>query len=152
MDKILWDFRIQMEHLIIPNRKSGLIYKKKRTYHLVDFLIPVDESDGKRKRKDKQIVRQRSEKEKQKAKNPQKTLNIMAIMIEIEPGALGMGTKDLEKRQEELERRNRYHSGDSIVEISRDTEKSPGDLRRITLTETPVKDHLQTPVGKTRKE
>ena len=29
----------------------------------------------------------------------------------------------------------------SIVEVGQDTEKSPGDLRRLTITQIPVKDH-----------
>ena len=29
----------------------------------------------------------------------------------------------------------------STVKISQNTEKSPGDLRRLAVTQTPVKDH-----------
>ena len=40
---------------------------------------------------------------------------------------------------------NKRTSGDnpnySIVEIGQNTEKSPGDLRRLVVTQTPVKDH-----------
>ena len=32
----------------------------------------------------------------------------------------------------------------SINEIGQNTEKSPGDLRRIAVTKTPVEDHLLT--------
>ena len=32
----------------------------------------------------------------------------------------------------------------SIVEIGQNTEKSPGDLRRLTVSQTPVKDHQRT--------
>ena len=41
--------------------------------------------------------------------------------------------------------RNKMTSGDhpnySIVEYGQNTEKSPGDLRRLTVTQTPVKDY-----------
>ena len=33
------------------------------------------------------------------------------------------------------------HPNYSIIEIGQNTEKSPGDLRRLTVTQTPVKDH-----------
>ena len=41
--------------------------------------------------------------------------------------------------------RNKRVSGDhlhySIVEIGQNTEKSPGDLRRLAVTQTPVENH-----------
>ena len=33
------------------------------------------------------------------------------------------------------------HQNDNIIKISQDTEKSPGNLRRLTITQTPVRDH-----------
>ena len=36
-----------------------------------------------------------------------------------------------------------------IIEIGQNTEKSPGDLRRLAVTKTPVKDHQLTLVWKT---
>ena len=48
---------------------------------------------------------------------------------------------------------NHNTSGDySIVEVGQNTEKSPGDLRRLAVIQTPVKDHQLTFVWKTRKE
>ena len=32
----------------------------------------------------------------------------------------------------------------SIVEVDQNTEKSPGDLRRLAVTQTPEENHLQT--------
>ena len=40
----------------------------------------------------------------------------------------------------------------SITKIGQNTEKSPGDLRRLVVTQPPVKDHQLTQVWKTRKE
>ena len=40
----------------------------------------------------------------------------------------------------------------SIVTIGQNTEKSPGDLRRLAVSQTPLKDHQQTLVCKTRKK
>ena len=33
------------------------------------------------------------------------------------------------------------HPNDSIIENGQNTEKSPGDLRRLVVTQTPVKNH-----------
>ena len=41
-------------------------------------------------------------------------------------------------------RTSRDHSNYNITEIGQNTEKSPGDLRRLTITQTPVKDHQPT--------
>ena len=41
--KILWDFKIQTDHLI-PARRPDLVVinKKERTCHLIDFAVPAD--------------------------------------------------------------------------------------------------------------
>ena len=39
----------------------------------------------------------------------------------------------------------------SIIKISQNTEKSPGDLMRLAVTQTPVKNYQLTLVGKTLK-
>ena len=44
------------------------------------------------------------------------------------------------------------HPNYYIIENGQNTEKSPGDLRRLAVIETPVKDHQQTLVWKTLKE
>ena len=43
---------------------------------------------------------------------------------------------------------NRDHPDYSIVEIGLDTEKSPRGLKRLAVTQTLVKDHQLTLVGK----
>ena len=48
------------------------------------------------------------------------------------------GTGGLENK-----RTGRDHSTDYIIENGQDTEKSPGDLRRLAVTQTPVKDQQQ---------
>ena len=72
--------------------------------------------------------------------------------IPIVIGALGTIRKGLVKRLDEVE--NRRTSGDhpnyNIVEVGQNT--SLEDLRRVAITQTPVKDNLLTLVWKTRKE
>ena len=55
-------------------------------------------------------------------------------------GAFGTVTKGLLKGLEELE----VGGPSSIAENSQNTKKTPGDLRRLAVTQTPVKDHLLT--------
>ena len=43
------------------------------------------------------------------------------------------------------------HPNYSIVEIGQNTTKSPGDLRRFAVTQTPVENHQLTLMGKTPK-
>ena len=47
---------------------------------------------------------------------------------------------------------SRDHPNDNIIENDQNTEKSPGDLRRHAVTQTPVKDIQLTPMCKTLKE
>ena len=66
-------------------------------------------------------------------------------------GALGTVIKRLVQGLE-----NNRTAGDCpnnrIVEIGLNTKKSPGDLRRLAVTQTPVKNHQLTLMWKTFKE
>ena len=42
------------------------------------------------------------------------------------------------------QRTNRDHPNNSIVEIDQNTKKNPRDLRRLTVTQTPVRNHQLT--------
>ena len=57
----------------------------------------------------------------------------------INKGPGGLGNK----------RPSEYHPKYCTIEIGENTEKSPGDLRRLAVTQTPVKDHRLTLVWKT---
>ena len=63
-------------------------------------------------------------------------VTIMPIMI----GAFSTVTKGLLKGLGRW-KTSGDHPNCSIVENSQNTEKSPGDLRRLAVTQTPVKDH-----------
>ena len=60
--------------------------------------------------------------------------------------ALGTVLKGLVKGAGRVANRriNRDHPNYSIVKIGQNTEKSPGDLRRLDVTQTPMKDHQLT--------
>ena len=79
-------------------------------------------------------------------------------------GAFGTIRKGLAKGLQELEiggqtktwriGNNRAigdHSNYRITKTSQNTEKSPGDLRRLAVNQTPVKNHQLTQIWTTRK-
>ena len=66
-------------------------------------------------------------------------------IIPIVIGAFGTVTKGLLKGQEDLEVGGRVETVQITALLSiENTEKSPGDLRRLAVTQTPVKDHQLT--------
>ena len=65
--------------------------------------------------------------------------NLKMTIIPIVIGVLGTVTKGLAQGQEDLEIKDCPNY--SIVEIGQNTENSPGDLRRLTVTQTPVENH-----------
>ena len=52
---------------------------------------------------------------------------------------LGNGARRVGNR-----RKNRDHPNNGMVKIDRNTEKSPGDLKKSVVIQTPVKDHQLT--------
>ena len=74
------------------------------------------------------------------ARKPRKLCNIKVTVIPLVIGALGTVPKDLERGMEELEIRRRIKTMQT-VEIGLNTEKSPGDLRRLAVSQTLTKDH-----------
>ena len=83
-----------------------------------------------------------------------KLWNMKVTMIPIVSSDLSTVTKALLQGQENLELGGRFddHPNYSIIEIGQNTEKSLGDLRRLAVTQTPVRIHQLTLVLTTRKE
>ena len=136
--KLLWDFEIQMDHLISARQPDHLIInnnKQKRTCRIVDFAIPAGHG-----------VKLKESEKKDKYLDPARELrklwNMKVTVIPIIVGSLGTVKRGLVKRTAGL--RNKRSGGNlnySIVEISQNTEKSSGDLRRLVVTQTPLKDY-----------
>ena len=61
----------------------------------------------------------------------------------IEIGVLGISPKTLgiETGKIRNQRKNQNHPDDSTIAISENTQNSPGDLRRLADSQTPVIDH-----------
>ena len=73
-----------------------------------------------------------------------KLWNMQVTIIPIVIGAFGTVTKGLLKGLEDLEVGGRVETNDSIVENCQNTKKIPGDLRRLAVTQTSVKNHRLT--------
>ena len=73
-------------------------------------------------------------------------------IIPIVIGALDTVTQGLVPGLEDLVKRmSEDHPNYSIIEIGQNTEKSPGELKRLAVTQTPVRNHRLMLAGKTRK-
>ena len=104
------------------------------------------------------------------ARELKKLWNMKVTIVPIVIGALGTITKGLLKGLEDLEVggrvetiqttaktdvknsrgvNNNNNPNNSIIENGQNTEKSPGDLRRLAVTQSPVKYHQLTLMGKT---
>ena len=73
-------------------------------------------------------------------------MTIVPVVI----GDFGTVTKELLKSLEDLEVGGRVgdHPNKNIIENVENTEKSPEDLKRIAVTQSPVKNHQLTLMGK----
>ena len=110
--------------------------QKKRTGRIVDFDVPADHRVKlkKNEKKDKFL---------DLARKLKKLWNVKVTVIPIVFGALDIVIKGLVQGLEDLEI-SRDHPNYCIVEISQNTKKSPGDLGRLAVTQTPVENHQRT--------
>ena len=88
------------------------------------------------------------------ARELKKLWNMKVTIVLIVIGAFGTITKGLLKRLGGLGswRTSRDYLNDSIAENSQNPETNPGDLRRIAVTQTPVKNYQLILMWKTLKE
>ena len=77
------------------------------------------------------------------ARELKKLWNMKVTIVPIVIGALGTITKGFIKRPGGLGswQTGRDYPNDSIAKNGQNTETSPGDLRRLAVTQTPVKNH-----------
>ena len=135
--KLQWDFDIDTDHLISTRRPDLIIInKKKRTCKIVGFFVPADH----------RIKLKKCEKKNKYldlARELKKLWNMQVTIIPIVIGAFGTVTERIVKETRGLgyKRMSGDHPNYYIIENDQNTEKSPGDLRRLTVTQTPVKNH-----------
>ena len=95
--KLLWDFDIQTDHLILAWRLDLIIiYKKKKICKIVDFAVPADH-------RIKLKECEKRDKYLDFARELKKLWNMKVTIIPIVIGAFGMITKVLLKSLEDLE-------------------------------------------------
>ena len=94
--KLLWDFNIQTDQLILARRPNLIIINKKRICKIVDFAVPVDHRINLKEseKKDKYLDLPRELK---------KLWNMKVTIVPIVIGVLGTITKGLLKGLEDLE-------------------------------------------------
>ena len=114
--KILCDFEIQTDHLVVVNRK-------KRTYRIVNFAIsawPYVKTEGKRKEKKVRRRCERTEKTVEHESDGDTNCNCCSWYSHqrINKGTGWLGNK----------RTRGDHPNYSIIKIGQNTEKCPGDL------------------------
>ena len=138
-----WDFEIQTNNLISARRPDlEIINKKKRTCRIVGFAVP-DDLMAKLKRNEKISTLNLLGNWKNCGCDGDTNCNWCSWYSH---QRIGTGIGGL---------RNTRTSGDhpnySIIKIGQNTEKSPGDLKRLAITQTLLRNHQLTLVWKTRK-
>ena len=121
------------------NNDNNNNQQKKRTCKIVDFAVPAD-------RRIKLKECEKKDKYFDLARELKKLWNMQVKIIPIIIGAFGTVTKEFLKGLEDLEVGGRVetHPNDSTAVNGQNTKKNPGDLRRLAVTQTPVKNHRLT--------
>ena len=149
-NKILQDFERKSDHLIAGGRLELVMInkRKKRTYCIVDLSVLVDQRV--------------TTKESQKVTKDnflhlawllKKLRSFKKTKLAISPGAFGTISIGLKRGSGRVghQRTNRDYWKYCTVKIGQNTEKSPGYLRRLAFTQTPVENNQLTLVWKTPK-
>ena len=147
--KVVWDFDIQTDHQISARRPYLVIVnKKQKTYWIVEFTALVDHRGklkvGKKRDKYMDLAKELKKKIIEYESDGDTNCNKCA---QNSHEKFGIGTGGLGNK-----RTSGDHPNDSTVKIGRNTEKNPEDLRRLAVTQTPVKDHQLLLVWKTLKQ
>ena len=135
--KLLRDLDIQTDQQILVRRTELLIVNKQKG--IVDFAVLAGLRENLKESEKKYLDLAEG--------------NEKIVEHESDSDTLGIVTKGLVQGQLDLEIKGRIETypNYSIVEINQNTEKSPVELRRLNVTQTPVRNHTLTLVWKTLK-
>ena len=138
--KLLGDFEIQIDHQITARRPDlVIINKKKRTCQIVDFVV-LDDHRVKLKENEKRDKYRDLARELKKIVKHEKSGNPNHNWCS------WYSHQRIDARTGRL--RNKRTSGDHpnyyIIKISQNTEEIHGDLRRLPIAGTPVRNHRLT--------
>ena len=140
MHQLLWDFEIQTDRQISARRPELVIINKKKRTCRIDHRVKSKEIEKKDKYLD--LARELN-KTVEHESDCDTNCNRSSCYSDWRIGARtgGFGNK----------RTRGDHPDYSIFEIVQNTEKSTGDLSRLVVTQTPVRNHRLTLVWKTLK-
>ena len=141
-----------MDHLISARRRNlVLIYRK--TVSIVWWILPCQRIIEWILTISKNKKIKKMEKWLNFVRELATLWNVNVTVIPVVIGALGMVPKRVEERRGIWNQtKNRAHSYYSIFEMGQNIEKSPGEQRRLPVTQIPVRDQQLTLMWKTRKE
>ena len=145
IDKLLWDFGKQTDHLIPARRPNLIIINNNKK--IVEFAVPADPRIKLKESEkiDKYLNLARESKKSMEHEGDDYTKRDWCFWYshqKIIKGTGGLGGW----------RTSGDHPNYGIIENGQNTEKSPGDLRRLVVTQILVKDHQITLMQKTLKE
>ena len=151
--KTLRDFEIQTDHLISARRPDLVILnkkkkkkkrKKRRTCQIVDFAVSANHRVNLKES-------EKIDKYLDLARELKKTIEYVSDgdtncnwCAQYCHQRISRGTGELGNK-----RTSGDHPNYSIIKISQNNEKSSGDLRRLTVAQTPMRNHQLTLVWKT---
>ena len=97
----------------------------------MDFAVPADHRE--------KLKESENDKYRDLARQLKIVWNAKVTLLSIIVRTLGTVAKLLRKELADME--IKAHPNNCIFEIGQNTEKTPGDLRRFAVTQTPLKDH-----------
>ena len=143
-----WDFEIQTDHIISTRRPDLMIVNKKSrgTWWIVEFAVLADH-------RVKLKEREKIVKYLELARELKKLWNTKVTAIPFVIGTLCIVTKGLVQGLEDLEITGQVENIQitEFIKISQYPVKSPRNLRRLTVTQTPVRNEQPKLVGKNLK-
>ena len=138
MHKLRWDFEKLSDHQISTRSYNNNKQQKKRTYSIVDFAALADHRVKLKecKKRDKYLNLARELKKLEHESDDYTNCNWCSWYSH---QRIGTRTRRLGNNGT-----GGYCPNYSIIEIDQNTEKSPGDLRRLVVTQIPVGNHQLT--------
>ena len=146
-NEIQWNFEKQTDHRIsarLPN--LVIVNKKKRVCRLVDFALPADHRVKLKKTEKRDKYQDLARELKKTVEHKSDGDTNCNWCTRYSHQWISTGTRVLGNRLTSWD-----HPNSSIVEIGQNTEKSPGDVKRLAVTQTPVENYQLTLVGRTLK-
>ena len=144
--KLLWDFKIEIDNLISARWPDLMRVNKKKPSRIEVLAVPADHWVKLKvgENKDKYLDRSRELKKNLENEGDSNTNFNWRARYSQQRVDKGIGGVRNKKTSED-------HPNDSIIKNSQNTKKSPGDLRRLAVTHTPVRNYQLTLAWKTLK-